>query len=72
MTTHPVNLMLTECFVESWRRRFDANGKEFISYKIIIKDSSEGSERFIERRYSEFYKLHQEVTDSGIEPFNCL
>lgn len=59
-------LMFSECFVESWRRRFDLNGKEFISYKIIIKDSSEGSERFIERRYSEFYKLHQEVTDSGI------
>lgn len=53
--------MFEECFVESWKRHFDANGKEFISYKIIIKEEEE-KESFIERRYSEFYKLHNEVT----------
>ena len=55
--------MLQECFVDSWRRKVDENGKEFISFRIILKLQA-GEEKIVDKRYSEFYKLHQEVQRS--------
>ena len=59
--------MFEECYVESWRRKTEPSGKgkEFISFKIILK-FNEFDNFSVERRYSEFHKLHQQVNSLSL------
>lgn len=57
--------------MDSWRRKVDENGKEFISFRIISKFEN-GEEEMFEKRYSEFYQLNQTVQIINDSIFNMF